>query len=288
MEQSGLKRIAAIHDLSGFGRCSLAVILPVMSAMGIQVCPVPTAVLSSHTGGLGDVVFRDLSDYIEPALEHYEKLGINFSCVYSGFLGSTVQVDHCKKFIASCPDAFIVVDPVMGDNGKPYKTCGDELRFRMSELVSEADMITPNMTEACMLLKCAYREMPLTHSEAKEMLVKLSSIGPEFVIITSVNMADGKTANIGYDKQRNAFWRVNYNNLPVNYPGTGDIFASVATGALLRGDSLPIAIECATKFLEYVINTTYSYGTDPRYGVMLEKCLAWLTQTHTLMEYTSI
>ena len=121
-------RVAAIHDLSGFGRCSISVILPVLSAMGVQVCPVLTAVLSAHTGGLGDVVFRDLTDYIHPTLEHYKKLGIDFEAVYSGFLGSEEQVGSCLEFFKAYPNALKVVDPVMGDNGKAYKTCGESLQ----------------------------------------------------------------------------------------------------------------------------------------------------------------
>lgn len=282
---SSQKRIAAIHDLSGFGRCSLTVILPALSVMGHQVCPVPTAVLSSHTGGLGEAVFRDLSDYIVPALEHYKTLGIAFDCVYSGFLGSTDQIDHCLNFINEYKNALAVVDPVMGDHGKPYKTCTEPLRRRMAELVAAADMITPNLTEAYMLLGEEYSEAPLMQSKAKSMLVRLAEKGPKYVVITGAFMADGKTANLGYDSANNMFWRVDYDYIPAVYPGTGDIFASVVVGSLLGSDSLPIAMERATRFLEYAINTTFSYSTDARYGVMLEKTLVWLTQTHTLKGY---
>lgn len=282
---SSQKRIAAIHDLSGFGRCSLTVILPTLSVMGIQVCPVPTAVLSSHTGGLGNTVFRDLSDYTLPTLKHYKELEIEFDCIYSGFLGSTEQIDHCLKFIETYKNALTVVDPVMGDHGKPYKTCTEELRHRMSELVSVADLITPNLTEAYMLLNQTYSEIPLAQSQAKSMLVRLSEKGPSFVIITGVFMADGKMANIGYDRKRNMFWRVDYDYLPVAYPGTGDIFASVVIGSVLNGNSLPIGMERATRFLEYAITTTFGFGTDVRYGVMLERCLGWLTENHTIKGY---
>ena len=133
-------RVAAIHDLSGFGRCSISVILPVLSAMGVQVCPVPTAVLSAHTGGLGDPVIRDLTDYIEPALRHYKSLGIDFEAVYTGFLGSGEQVDCCLEFFKEYPGALKIVDPVMGDNGKPYRTCTQELRRRMKELAAAASL----------------------------------------------------------------------------------------------------------------------------------------------------
>ena len=116
-------RVAAIHGLAGFGRSSLAVVTPTLSAMGIQVCPVPTAVLSTHTGGLGEVEYRDLTDYIRPCFEHYQRLELGFEGIYSGFLSNPSQADDVAAFIAAWPDALAVVDPVMGDHGKPYRTC---------------------------------------------------------------------------------------------------------------------------------------------------------------------
>ena len=139
-------RVAAIHDLSGFGRCSLTVILPVLSVMKVQVCPVTTAVLSTHTGGLGDVVVKDLTDMLEPALAHYKRLGIEFECIYTGWLGSSEQVDICLDYFKSYPDALAVVDPVLGDHGKPYRTSTSDQIARMSQLVPVADVITPNLT----------------------------------------------------------------------------------------------------------------------------------------------
>ncbi len=145
-------RVAAIHDLSGFGRCSLTVILPVLSAMKVQVCPVVTAVLSTHTGGLGDVVVQDLTGMLKPTLEHYKRLGIQFECVYSGWLGSPEQIGLCLDYFKSWPEALAVVDPVMGDHGKPYRTSTPEMIAQMGKLVAVADVITPNLTEAALLL----------------------------------------------------------------------------------------------------------------------------------------
>jgi len=226
--------VAAIHDISGVGRCSLSVILPVLSAMGVQACPVPTAVLSTHTGGFGDVVLRDLTDYMQQALTHYKSLGFLFDCVYSGFLSSVGQIDRCLEFFAAYPDAFLVVDPVMGDHGKPYRTCTQEIRARMVELVEKADVITPNLTEVCMLLNKDYDHAPLSVTEARSILARLGEKGPRFVAVTSVRLSDGAFANIGYDRERGAYWRVDCEYVPVTYPGTGDIFASVATGSLDR------------------------------------------------------
>ncbi|GAA6513324.1 pyridoxamine kinase [Merdimmobilis hominis] len=277
-------RVAAIHDLSGVGRCSLTVILPVLSAMGVQVCPVPTAMLSCHFG-FGDVVFRDLTDYIPRALENYQELGIDFECIYSGFLGSEEQVDHCLEFFRSYPKALIVVDPVMGDHGKPYKTYTKELQTRMGELVSVADLITPNYTEACILLGEEYSHEPVTRAKAKSMLVRLSELGPKNVVITGLSLATGEIANVGYDRDQNAFWRVTCDYVPVSYPGTGDLYASALIGSLLTGDSLPISMDRATRFAEISIKTTFSYGTETRQGVMLERSLPWLTQREVLKNY---
>lgn len=278
-------RVAAIHDLSGFGRCSLSVILPTLSAMKVQVCPVVTAVLSTHTGGLGDVVFRDLTDYLAPTLAHYQRLELEFECIYSGFLGSLEQIDHCLEYYAAYPGALAVVDPVMGDHGRPYRTYTPDMCRRMGELVAVADLITPNLTEACILLGIPYPSAPLRQFEVKSILARLSELGPRYVALTGVEMADGAVANLGYDRDRGDYWRVDCIYVPASYPGTGDIFASVMVGALLGGDSLPMAIERATRFLEIAIRTTFSYGTDTRYGVMLESCLGWLSSDQTFDRY---
>ncbi len=278
-------KVAAIHDLSGFGRCSLTVILPILSTMGVQVVPVPTAVLSSHTGGLGEVCVRDLTDYISPCLDHYKRLGLDFDCIYSGFLNSGEQVDHCLEFFNSYPNAFKVVDPVMGDHGKAYKSCDEKLRSRMKELVGVADLITPNITEAYFLLDKEYDASPLTSTTAKSMLLKLSEMGPKYVVITGVTMASGCVAVLGYDRENNRFWQVKCNYVPVSYPGTGDLSAAVIVGGMMTGDSLPIAIARATDFAEFAIKTTFSYNSDPRYGVMLENCLHWLVTTQSFKDH---
>lgn len=279
-------RVAAIHDLSGFGRCSLSVILPTLSAMGVQACPVPTAILSSHTGGLGEVEFRDLTDFIRPCLDHYRRLELAFECVYTGFLGSEEQIDHCLEFFSTYPKALTVVDPVMGDHGAAYKTYTQPMRDRMGELVREADVITPNLTEACMLLRQPYHSQGLTRAQARSLLAQLGELGPTQVVITGVAMATGGVANIGYDKEHNAFWIVPCDFVPVSYPGTGDIFASVLTGGFLTGDSLPIAMGRATYFIERCIKTTFSYSSDTRHGVMLEKELAVLSDRHSVKDYS--
>lgn len=280
------QRVACIHDISTFGRCSLSVILPVLSAMGVQALPIPTAVLSTHTGGLGEVEFRDLTDFIPPVLEHYKRLGLELECIYTGFLGSQRQIDHCLDFFSAYPKGLAIVDPVMGDHGRAYKTCTPEICARMSELVRAANVITPNLTEACILLGREYDARPLTRADAKSMLVRLSELGPEYVVMTGVQLATGQLANIGYDRGNNTFWAVSCDYVPVSYPGTGDIFASVLTGAFLTGDSLPIAMSRATQFLEKAIKTTFSYGADTRHGVMLEMAIPTLTSHENQKDFS--
>ena len=148
-----------------------------------------------------------------------------------------------------------------------------------------AAVITPNLTEAYLLLGEAYRHEPLTRQQLKSMMARLSELGPRYVVITGAELASGECANVGYDRRQNAYWCVNYDYVPTSYPGTGDIFASVLTGAMLTGDSFPMAMDRATCFVELAIKTTFSYGTDTRYGVMLEKCLGWLTHREVLTNY---
>ena len=279
-------RVAAIHDLSSFGRCSLSVILPVISAMGIQCVPIPTAILSTHTGGFDNVVFKDLTDYIVPCYRQYKNLGIVFDAIYSGFLASSEQIDHCLEFFDGYKGALKVVDTVMGDHGKLYKTYTKELCGRMKELVSVADVITPNLTEAAMLLGEDY-PTEMTTGMVKSWLARLCE-KVRIAVITGVPLVDGKMINAGFDRDKGGFWRVDWDYVPVSYPGTGDIFASVLTGGLLKGDSLPIAMNRATSFAQIAIKTTYSYGYEPRNGVMFEEVLSWLTANVTLSDYKKL
>lgn len=278
-------RIAAIHDISGVGRCSLSVISPILSAMGHQLCPVPTAVLSAHTGGLGEVALHDLTDFLPEALAHYQRLELQFQCVYTGFLSSAAQIDHCLDFFSASPGALKVVDPVMGDHGKPYRTYTPELCRKMESLARAADVITPNPTEAAILLGREYEAHSLSSQEAKSTLVRLAEKGPRTVVITGVSVQGDGICNIGYDRERSAFWRVRCNYMPVSYPGTGDMYAAVLVGGLLSGDSLPIAMERATRFLEAAIKLTYGYGSDTRYGVMFERALPLLWRDGALGSY---
>ena len=272
-------RVAAIHDISGFGRCALTVIMPVLSTMGMQVCPVPTAVLSTHTGGFSDFSFHDLTDTMTGYIDHWKGLGLKFDCIYSGFLGSEHQIDIVKDFIRDFKtreNQLLVVDPVMADDGELYETYTPAMKKKMAFLVQKADIITPNLTEAYFLLDENYVEEPMNENAMKNMLKRLSDMGPKIVVITGVSGEDGRNYNIGYDKVAGICWKVGYERIPISYPGTGDIFTSVLIGGLLMGDNLPMAIDRATQFVSLAVRITYGYRTAEREGVILEKVLGWL------------
>ncbi|MCR4434199.1 MAG: pyridoxamine kinase [Caldiserica bacterium] len=269
-----VKQVAAIHDLSGCGRTSLAVVIPILSTMGFKVCPLPTAVLSSHTRYQG-YHFVDLTEHMVPIIKHWKELGLSFSAVYSGFLGSHKQIPIVEEFIESfrSDDLLVVVDPVLGDNGQRYGTITEKMVSEMKSLVRMADVITPNLTEASLLLDKPYPQS-LENREIKEWLLNLAEMGPEIVVITSVpDSSQGKFSALAYNKNDSRFWKVPIDYIPADYPGTGDCFTSVLTGALLQGDSLPIALDRAVHFISYGVRATFGYSYDQNQGILLERVL---------------
>lgn len=286
MKTNIIPRIAAIHDLSGFGRCSLSVIIPTLSAMGMQVCPLPTAVLSTHTGGFDGYTFVDLTDTMEAYSSHWKSLGIDFDCIYSGFLGSERQIDIISSFIDDfkTDKTLVVVDPVFADNGRLYSTFTADFVPHMRRLVQKAHVITPNITEAAYLLGTDLKSC-YSAREAKDMLLALCDAGPKTAIITSVPMPDTKSCAVAYSADDGRFWKVSCDYVPAEYPGTGDIFTSVLTGALLEGDSLPVAVDRAVIFVSKAIRTTFGYTTNARDGVVLEKVLHTLGKTPDEIRY---
>ena len=274
-----VKKVAAIHDLSGYGRSSLTSIIPILSSMKLQVCPVPTAVLSTHTGGFEGFSFLDLTDYMEQHIAHWKKLGLEFDCIYSGFLGSPRQI----KIVADFVDFFghknnlTVIDPVLGDNGRLYGTMGNEMVAEMKKLIGKADIITPNFTEVTFLLDKEYKK-EISEAEIKQWLIELAAMGPKIVIATSVpdedsHSTDRKTNVVAYDRENDVFWKVSCKYIPASYPGTGDAYTSVVIGSLLQGDSLPIAIERGVQFITQCILASYGFKYPNREGVLLERML---------------
>lgn len=277
-----IPRIAAVHDLSGYGRASLTVAIPILSSMGMQVCPLPTAVLSSQTGSISDFSFFDLTAQMQEILQKWEKLDLYFDAVYSGFLGSPMQVDIVEKLMDRLgkKESIFLVDPVLGDDGKLYPTQTMELVKSMRRLVGKADIITPNFTEVCFLLDMPYEEK-ITSKQAKEYLKALSALGgkKKSVLITSAPSEEEDFISVlAYDAENNRFWQTKSPKIPSSYPGTGDAYASVFLGALLQKDSLPMAMARAARFIYDVMLMTYGYGTPYIDGIMLERALPQLAK----------
>ena len=270
-----VKKVAAVHDLSGMGRVSLTVVIPVLSTMGFQVCPLPTAVLSNHTQ-YPSFSFLDLTDEMPRIIAEWEKLGVQFDAIYTGYLGSPRQVHIVSDFIDSFrqPDSLVMIDPVLGDNGKLYANFDMDMVKEMQQLIKKADVITPNMTELFYLLDMPYKDY-LTDEELKTYLRQLSERGPEIVIVTSVPVVGdaNKTSVYAYNREGDRYWKITCSYLPAHYPGTGDTFTSVVTGALLQGDSLPVALDRAAQFILQGIRATFGYEYDNREGILLEKVL---------------
>ena len=274
-----IKRVAAVHDLSGFGRASLTVIIPVLSTMGLQVCPVPTALLSTHTGGFDGYCFIDLTDHLENYVDHWHRLGLNFDCIYTGFLGSPRQISIISSFIEtfSANSPLIVIDPVLGDNGCLYSAMNEKMVQEMRQFVRKADIITPNFTEAAFLLDEPYR-LDVDEAEMKDWLYRLSAMGPKTAVISSVPNREcpGKIGVVAYDGQEDSFFKTDCDYIPAHYPGVGDIFASVIVGSILQGTGLPAAVRRAVRFMSLAISTSYDVKYPKRYGVLLESVLGHL------------
>lgn len=270
-----VRRIAAVHDLSGVGRVSLTVVIPILSTMGFDVCPLPTAILSNHTQ-YENFTFLDLTDEMPAIIDHWEKLGVDFEAIYTGYLGSPRQIRIVADFIERfrTPDTLVVVDPVLGDNGRLYNKITDEMVREMRTLAARADVLTPNLTELFALLGEPFRP-ECTDDELKAAITELTNTGPDTVIITGVPV-QGKpnlTSVIARSRTDGRTWKVTCPYLPAHYPGTGDAFTSVITVSLLQGDSLPIALDRAAQFILQGIRATFGYQIDNREGILLERVL---------------
>ena len=269
-------RIAAIHDLSCFGRCSLTIALPVLSAMGCQCCPLPTALLSAHTG-ISGFTFLDTTDEMRRISAHWSQLSLHFQAIYTGFLGSAPQINLVEDFLRRfhAPDTLLVMDPVMGDHGTPYKTCTPALRQGLRELVAQADVITPNLTEAAILLDIPYHESQT--ADASELARALSLQGQRSVVLTGYAAAPGQVGALCYDRDTRQVEAVQTDRVPQDFPGTGDLFASVLTGALTRGAPLLQAARTAVDFVGSCVARSVAEGAGEAEGVDFEPLLRQLT-----------
>ncbi|MCI8386507.1 MAG: pyridoxamine kinase [Acutalibacter sp.] len=259
----------AIHDLSGVGKCSLTIALPVLSACGVQTAAMPTAILSTHTGGFTGFTYRDLTEDLLPMAQHWEELGLGFSALYSGFLGSAQQTDIVEDiFRRFRQNALVVVDPVLGDEGKLYQTITPQMAEGMKKLCASADLVVPNLTEAAYLLGRDYQDGQLGREQAAEILEGLCAMGPKKAVLTGVRCDGGLGAACLEAGGSPEFYVME--ELPGSYHGTGDLFASILVGGLLNSMSLGEACWLAVRFTHKTIETTRAIGGDHRYGPKFE------------------
>ena len=270
-------KVAAVQDLSSLGRCSLSVILPVLSVMGAQCCPLPTAVLSAHTAfpAPETAAFQDLTGAMEQTLRHWEALHTSFDAIYSGFLGSSQQIGVLRRLIQRFrrKETLVLIDPVMGDHGRVYRTYTPEMCEQMIQLAAEADLITPNLTEAALLLGEPFDHIPDSQAGIETWLRRLSLDGKRSVVITGVSLApkalgagclDARSGKIRFAMARQE---------PGQFFGTGDLFAAVLLGSLLRGETLSESTARAVDFIQKSVARTLAAGTPMLEGVQFEPLL---------------
>lgn len=269
-----MKRIVTIQDISCLGKCSLTVALPIISAMGVEAAIIPTAVLSTHTMFQG-FTCRDLTEEIGPISRHWKKENFQFDAIYTGYLGSREQIDIVKGFFEDfrTEENLIFVDPVMADNGKLYPAFDLEFAGEMTKLCACADIIVPNITEACLMTNTPYRA-EYGEEYVKGLLEKLKALGTrKAVVLTGVSLEAGKTGVMGLEVKTGAYFSYYHEKIEAVYHGTGDIFASTAVGALMRGWDLPKALELAGEYTLACIRETLGSGKESWYGVNFETAL---------------
>lgn len=276
-----IKRIAAVNDLSGFGRCSLTVSIPILSAMGFQVCPVPTAVLSAHTGYPNPLV-RDFTDDMEGFLRHWENLGLTFACGYTGYLGNERQADILEPFLRRLREqgALRLVDPAMADHGKLYASCTPHLVQAMARLVALANVATPNLTELCLLTGGDYAAVcgaPDRRRMVEEMARQLLAGGCGAVVVTGVESGDIIENCVLASADADPVW-VGGHRVDSHFAGTGDLFASVLCGWLLRENDLVDAVEKTVAFVCRATAATAEICVNGQDGIAFEPFLCELSK----------
>ena len=275
-------RVAAIQDLSSVGRCSLTATIPTLSAMGYQVIPLPTALLSTQTWGYDRPYFLDLTDELDGMIGSFAENGMTFRAIYAGYLANAKQVAAVEKFLdlfSIRPDEseqlpLLLLDPVLGEDGQFYTTCDRALADGMKRLARKVDVLTPNLTEACLLRDEEYLDAKTLPTErvkpfAEALLLELQNLGPRRVVITGIEDASGKIFNYGVDETRQLFC-VSHEKVASTYPGTGDLFASLLLGKLLSGTSFQASVAASASFVAELVKETAAAGTPAREGVLLE------------------
>ena len=273
-----MKRIITVQDISCVGKCSLTVALPVISAMGVEACVLPTAVLSTHTAFKG-FTFRDLTSDLPAITKHWQQEKFSFDAIYTGYLGSIEQIDLMHKLINDFGGGStrVIVDPCMADNGNLYSGFTPDFAKAMAGLCSKADVIVPNMTEASFLLGVPYIASGYDKLYIEDLLQKLAGLGARCIVLKGISFDDKKIGIASYDSEsQKTIWYF-HEKMPQNFHGTGDIFASVLTGALVRGLSLDKASHLAADFVVEAIKATLSHKDYNWYGVDFETVLSMLS-----------
>lgn len=298
----GQKKLAVIQDIAGFGRCSLTVALPVISAMKVQCCPVITSILSNHTG-FSHCYFDDYTEKMPNYIQHWKQLNLQFDGIYSGYLGSKKQLDIVIDFFQyfSNNNPWIIVDPIMGDNGKIYKNFDDEMCRGMRQLISYANVITPNITECCILTNTVYKEK-WTAKELAKMAKELHKLGPEKIVITGIHqghyIGNFLSEKVSQNDQKNdkkvdtnckkqiltedgnndivAQKLIKSRHVGIDRPGTGDIFTSILAAGTVNGEPLEKEIRKASKFIQKCILRSEELHIPKEEGVCLEEFLVSL------------
>ena len=272
-------RVAAVHDMCGYGNCSLTAAIPILSAAGCDVCPVPTALFSAHTR-YSVFTFHDTTEILDGYLDAWRKENVDLDGVYSGFLGSAEQVAIIKRLYSQYPHALRLVDPVMGDGGEIYATYTPELCEAMGTLVDGADVLMPNLTEASILTKRTYPGRDLSDAEVDDMIDALLDLGAKNVVLKGIDHDDGTIRNYvaSADSGASGKQELAHIKLPFMTHGTGDAFASALCGALMAGRPLAESAHIAGEFVRHALkNTQYQPHHDER-GVSFELNLDELTQ----------
>ena len=279
-------RILAVHDISCVGRCSLTVALPIVSSVGIECSVLPTAVLSTHTGGFTGFTYRDLTEDIVPIQNHWKTLDLTFDGFYTGFLGSFEQIDLVRDLIdkTSNEKTTVYVDPVMGDNGKLYTIFDEAFAKKMATLCEKADVLMPNLTELCYMLDLEYKDGPYTWDYIEEVLKKAEQFGLQKIVITGISFEKDKVGSVYKDYETGECGQVMRDYIDGYYHGTGDVFGSALVGALESGISLKDSVRIAVDFTVSAIKKTHESGADVRYGVDFEQCLGYYQKRVSILK----
>lgn len=272
-----IKRVAAIHDMCGIGKAALTNIIPVLSTLGVEVCPIPTMILTTHTGGFGVPAIVKLEEYIGKAFKHYSEINMNFQGIFIGYLGSIDNADETLSLLKSMKEediSLIIFDPIFADNGKYYSNFKNDYSEKLKDLIKYSKIITPNFTEACFLAEEEIIKDTVSKEEILMISRKLHKLGCENVVITSVPVQDkDKIGTSIYNGKDDSIEVLIRDRFEKSYPGTGDIFAAVLIGMILKGIDLGKAVKKSCEFVERCIEESSKYDYPTKEGVLLEMVL---------------